>query len=380
MRSRAVLVAAVLLAMAGSSVVLASHDPDGNPHVTVGRARGSLTAGQVITYKFPGTYPAWVQTAFSSSLEVNYPSSTYNNSNRPTLAGPSATGTAQMWYSSSLSSPCSGSTGWVQCARNWTTTSLEIFIRNFDAAPLGGLGWYEKNGNCTGYTACHYAKRALIHEIGHALGSLDHDNYVTSNLKNDPEGRTWTVMGAYNPCQGSSSDCDDETNWNWPYFLECDEAAFQLLWDVASLSGPYSTCFENVPGHAANGNLRTTLTTSGTAFTQCTANGSRSVSGRLAIYSDTTNYGPLAGNSLAGRSIRLDRKISTASTWTPNVQSATATTATGNNWTMNISYPGTLGLWNYRVHFDGDSGLASTGTVSFTINWVTTPCPLSSDP
>jgi hypothetical protein len=362
---------AVLLVVSNAMPTLGTHIANGLPRPTIGASTGSLTANQSVSWKFGASgYPAWVTTAFEQAIENNASNISRNNSKSPDFNGPISTGTAKMFYSAALLSPCSNSSIWIQCTKNGTTTNIEIYIRDFVGAPLGSLGWYEKNGNCiisgtTPYSECHFAKRALMHEVGHAVSSLDHDG----------QGHQWTVMGATNPCTGASCDDNGSTNWDWPYYLECDEAAAQLIWDVEDTARAYADCFQNVANHATSGNLKTTLTVAGSSFAHVCSS-AQPVSGRLEIFNDATNYKLLAANPLTLRVVRMDRKRSVDTVWTLNAHTATATSASGNNWTSNITFPAVLGLWNYRAHFDGGVGLASSAQIQFTINWTSAAgCP-----
>jgi hypothetical protein len=93
-----------------------------------------------------------------------------------------------------------------------------------------------------------------------------------------------TVMGSNNPCSGPSSACSSSggVNWNWPYYLECDEAALQLVWDLEDMSRDYADCFQNIPNHYVTGGLKSSLTpTSGSFSHLCSS--PTPVSGRLEI-------------------------------------------------------------------------------------------------
>jgi hypothetical protein len=101
---------------------------------------------------------------------------------------------------------------------------------------------------------------------------------------------------------------------------------------------------------------------------------SASSSGRIAVKVDATNYKELSGNTLTGRTVWFDRRLSSSSTWTPNVHSVIATSASGSNWTRAISNPGSgNGTWNYRMHMDTEDGLAASNTAAFSITWTNSP-------
>jgi hypothetical protein len=343
---RRALAAAVLVTF-GATSVASAHSP------TPGAAKGSLTANQVITYKFGGSYPSWLTAAVNDSLQNKYDDPNAHNSRAPTLQY-SSTGTAIVYYSNSATSPCSGRTDWLQCASNGGTASWRIYVRNFDAAPLGSAVWWDKAGSCNGSSSCWYIRRAMIHETGHAVLTFPD---LTGWSESD------TVMNGKSPTV-------TQTGGDHFVYQRCDEAASQLVWDVRNYAGPYGDCFDHITGHGTYG-LITTMTTSGTSFNQCIGLG-LNVSGRLAIKA-TSDYGVLSNNPLAGRTVWVDRKLSTSTTWTLKVASTTANaTTSGNNWTRSFGSPtSTGGTYNYRAHFDRSSasGLDSSNKASFTILW-----------
>jgi hypothetical protein len=327
---------------------------------TVGASRGQFpdVPDQPVPYRWgSSTYPAWLIAAAQDSLDTKYRSWNDNNSHAPRPVYTPG-GAAVVYYAAYRDSPCNSLTSlqWLQCASNMGSPSFRIYIRDFDGAPYSDWRWWDKRASClstSGTTAsgCWYVRRALIHEAGHAIPSFGHDTQTESD----------TVMRATSPMVGA-------TGGNRFVFQRCDQAALQLLWDVADPARPYGDCFDHIAGHGVRG-LVTSVTTNGTSFPGCIATG-RLVGGRLAVKIEPL-YGRLSNNPLAGRTVWFDRKRRADTTWTTRAESTVATVAeNGTDWTRTFAAPGsTGGTWDYRAHFDGDTGLDPSNAATFSITW-----------
>lgn len=249
------LAAGFMLFGAVAAPVAVAHDP------TAGGSNGSLSSGQVIVYKFGTGIPTWVKGPWEDSLEARWSSLAWNNSNAPTFSGPSSSGTAQMLYSDQSNSPCSNNnTSWIQCATGGGTTALKIYVRDFDAAPKLNWIWWDKAQSCT-TSNCWFLRRALIHEIGHAVLSLGHDE----------QGRFETIMASLSP---EYTDPGGQRE----VLQRCDKARAQLLWDLLDKYEAYADCFDHITNSGSTG-LKTVVTSSGTSFLACNGD-TISVSGR----------------------------------------------------------------------------------------------------
>jgi predicted secreted protein len=302
----------------------------------------------VLDYRFGGTYPAWVNTAIRTALETDYPNRTYNNSRMPTFAYSSA-GSGAVVFSGASVSPCgTGNPDWLQCAKGGGTDTWRIYIRNFRAAPHGSWWWYSETGSCPAGKTCWDARRALIHEILHITMSADHDSQGESN----------TVMASVTPWYA-------HTGWNTHHIQRCDEAAAQLLYDLASTAGVYADCYDHIPG-AVEGKLDSAVTVQYTSYSACVGV-PFNIYGRAAVM-NTTNYKRLANNPLTNRVVRFDRKPHSGTTWTLNVGSTTASNAAGYNWVEDFS-AGAPGVWDFRAHYDGETGVDNDLSPVFTVTW-----------
>ena len=341
--------AAVLILTA---VPVSAHTP------TPGAARGPFVPDQLVYYHWASsTYPSWLTAAAQDSLDTKFRNWNANNSHspRPAYGG----GSAIVTYSRAVLSPCNSSPNpdWLACVTSGRSSAFRLFIRDFANSSKASWGWWDETQTCLrsgrSYAGCWYLQRAVIHEAGHAIPGFGHDDTKTEDD---------SVMRSIDPTVSAYGG-------NHYVFQRCDQAALQLVWDVAKYSLPYGDCFDSVDGHGARG-LVTSLTSTGGTVTSCTS-AYRLMRGRLAVASDT-RYGPLADNPLGGRTIWFDRKRTTDSTWTLNAELVTAgEQVTGYNWSRAFSTPAQSGgTYNYRAHFDGDSGLDPSNRPVFSINWI----------
>jgi len=327
---------------------------------TVGASRGTFpdVRDLPVPYRWGGAgYPAWLTAAAQDSLDTKYRSWNDNNSHAPRPLY-SSTGASVVTYSTAKLSPCNPDPNaqWLQCATGWGTSSFQIFVRDLDLAPYSDWRWWDKASSCVksnGYTAsgCWYLRRAMIHEAGHAIASFGHDWQTEDD----------TVMRSISPQVSAYGGTH-------VVFQRCDQAALQLLWDVADPARPYGDCFDHVAGHGVRG-LITTATTNGTSFAACLGT-TRTVGGRLAVKIEPL-YGRLSNNPLAGRTLWFDRKRRVDTTWTLRAESAVPFAAdSGTNWTRSFMAPiSTGGTWDYRAHFDGGPGLDPSNAPVFSITW-----------
>src|SRR5829696_7783588 len=141
-RSRTLLlsIAAATAATALCAAAAAGHEP-------IEWTRRYSTDNKVLSWKYGGTYPSWVTADASDTLDVDWSSSTTNNSRVPSFDY-SSSGAGRVFYSGSMTSPCSGGTVWLACAKGGGTTGWEIHIRNLDSAPYSSWAWYDKTNSC----------------------------------------------------------------------------------------------------------------------------------------------------------------------------------------------------------------------------------------
>lgn len=313
---------------------------------------------QVLTFKFAGAYPNWLDGAGAGVrlvLESQWDNRSYNRSGLPTFTY-SATGTGIVTYSSAAESPCSdvGNTSWLACSSNWGQTTFRIYVRNFAASGKASWAWNE-SGDCSGKT-CFDLSRALLHELIHiTLGVGSHDN----------SGESKTVMSATQPSSPA-------TGWNRSHIMSCDEATGQLYYDLDAKTSRYADCLVEVAGVPASG-LDTSVVTSNSSYTGC-QHLPLVVNGRAQVV-DNPEYLALGGNPLIGRRIYVDRRPAGTTTW--QQLSSTLVDATGGN-NFSVTLISESVPFEYRFRFNDDDGNDSTDNLqpasdTISVSWLTCP-------
>lgn len=325
---------------------------------------GVLETQRTLTWKFASTsYPTWFQNAIKTTLGTNW-GHTAGASRMPKFSYNQTSGAGTVYYVADSTSPCTNGTGWLACtpqavlAAGAGINGWKIYVRDLGNAPAHNSSgqYYEWNdqGFCTtssppaGTTkVCFTISRSVLHEAEH----------VTMGVENhDEQGEAATIMGSIQASSG-------HTGWNATSIAKCDVAAAQLWYGMLDLAADYANCFASFPGHGSVG-LNSVLTMgSSSYFAGCTD--SAIVSGRLALQV-TSNYKLLSGNALAGRTVFFDRKLSSATTWTLKTNSTTASGASSNNFSANFGHIAN-GSYDYRAHFDGDTGVDPVTSATFSV-------------
>jgi hypothetical protein len=340
-RSRSVgtCLALVLGLMLGHPLLASAHTP-------IDWSRKYSTDNKVLSWKYGGTYPAWVTSHVADTLGVDWSDADTNNSRVPSFSY-SSSGAGRVYYTSSMTSPCSGGAVWLACAMGGGTTGWEIHIRNLDGAPTSSWAWYDETSSCASGAVCFRLQRSLIHEPIHLTFGTEHST----------EAQVDTVFTANQPSYSNPGGSTTELR-------RCDQAATQLAYDLRDMAGPYGDCFDHISNGTSSG-LRTDLTVSPSSIAVCQGT-AVAVSGRLQVH-DYSSYKELGANPLEGRLVRFDLD------GTANVASTTATdtSAPAPNWSRVFS-SASYGSRTYVAHFDRDAGagLASSPDASFTITWV----------
>lgn len=302
------------------------------------------TPNQSLLWAFGGSYSSWLTTPAEIALDVNHQDPATNNSKSPMFQRQPG-GDGDVIYSGQSLSPCgTGNPDWLQCANGGGTTTWNIYVRNFTAAPHGSWTWYDKTGSCAGGDTCWYIRRAIILEALH----------VTLGAAHDSQGESNTVMASVTPWYNN-------TGWNTVTLRRCDESAAQLAYDVRDWAGPYGNCFDHIPDHGTSG-LRTDMTTVGSSFHACNGQAIL-VTGRLQI-KDLDGYKKMGGNPLGNRTVWFDRGATVKFTST-----TAGSVSMGPNWSK--SFGGSNVSYTFTVHFDDTStdGLDDSNKPTFTASW-----------
>jgi len=329
------------------SVPVSAHTP------TAGTSRKFAANYQSLPWKYSGTIPTWLQTAYSSSLGSGWNS---NNNSRGPVFTYSSTGNGTARYVSSASFDCFDTPGWIGCGQFLGGTSWNIWVRS-DPAP--GVTYCELNANATG---CRMVKRIILHEAMAITSQAGHTHDNQTNSGN------LTVMG----CQPDSC-TKPNAGWNTTTLLECDEAAFQKYYGMALVTGQFANCLDHLTGAVVGQGLETKHVLSTTSGSAC-GGYSIPISARIAVEVNSS-YGLLSDVALATRVIQIDRKLHSTSTWTANwAWLATNTAQTGYNWTRSFTEnPAVTTAYDYKLHFLGQSGIASSYSPVFTLTFVHCP-------
>jgi len=342
--------------MAASGSPAAGHD---GRTPTVG-ASAPYGHDQLLTYGYVGSsIPAWVTSVGNGTLTANYPDAATNNSDGPVFSN-SSPFTGSIVWSGMSSSPCgTGQLDWLACTPGaGEGVAWHIYVRNLTGNPYGYV-WYDTNNSCSG--TCFYGRRSVIHEVLHLANGMGHDNQSPSTADD-------TVMSTTQPWSPNPG-------WNQAKLVRCDEAGAQLAYGLNNSAGVYADCFKNITNGGTVG-LKSRATSSATQYNVCLG-GTVTTTGRLAIET-ASSYRALSNMPLSSRTIWFDRKPSTSSTWTNNIASATASNASGNNWARAFSSGSTSTItYNFRAHYDGETGVDPTSTIGnpqFNITWSSAFC------
>lgn len=234
--------------------------------------------------------------------------------------------------------------------------------------------WYQRDNTCSdvydgdpkpddGFrtSVCFSVQRVVAHEATHLT-------LLRPHYEDGLDGET--IMQSNTPTPNGSP-----ANWNRRAFLPCDAAAAELEYGAADPAGKLADCFKVTPGDGTKGLDPAMTLDTPAALTRC-SNVATTVSGRLAL-ADTAAYEDLRDMPLAGRVVRIDRRPANGTTWTTAVFTATAAEAAATNWSKAITTT-SAGSYVYRATFwtnASETGINSSNSVTWTINWTTIGCP-----
>jgi hypothetical protein len=313
-------------------------------HGPVQGANDLYADGVILTYRFGGSYPNWVETAMNSGLQSRWEQN--NNSDGPRFDHAQSTGTGRLFYDTATGVFECDRQAWIGCAANGGLSNWKIWLRKdqFTFCEVSSV------------TGCFLAKRVILHEAEHiTLGVGSHDEQ-SANVTN----------------MNSESPSKPNAGWDSNEPRSCDEAALQLRYGLGDLAGPYSGCLDHAPGHGNDG-LITRLSLSTTDGTTC-AGDSISRSGQLQTKTDT-DYDRLSSVNIAQRTIWIDRDAGANGSWTNDWASDSTNSTGGNNWSHSFSEnPAVTTSYAYRVHFKGQTGLDPDYSATFVLTFLR-PCP-----
>jgi hypothetical protein len=370
---RIAILAAIASILLGATPVFAGEPDPGHADLF---AHDPGDARIVLDWHFANAnYPLWFRGAVESELDTWWADPTANNSNVPRFDnGGDNAGGGSIVYTAAAESPCTGSPIWIACNPAGGVRGFTIYVRSLPSASAPTWLWYHRDGTCTdlydgnpfpndGFptSVCFSVLRAVGHEATHLTVTRSHYDAAL-------DGESFMQSATPTP-NGSPQ------NWNRRNFLPCDAAAAQLEYGLANSAGHYADCFDTKPGDGAKGLSSTVSLASAASVSRC-VNASATASGRLAL-ADVAAYEDLRDTPLTGRTIRIDRRPASGTTWTIGVFTATASNASGSNWTRAITST-TAGSYVYRALFattTAETAVNSSNSVSWTVGWTTLGCP-----
>ena len=152
----------------------------------------------------------------------------------------------------------------------------------------GTLRWCQAYGSYP--DGCFDVENIMLDELGHVQGLAHHVNYSSNS-----DYTTALVQ--------TVSRTKPKAGWNKHVYGKCDVATLQKKYDLKSASTGVSTCL----------NLATKLTLSRTAPGHSTNH--ITLTATLKTKTDSS-YGKLSGQSLANRTVKLQKQASGSTAWT----------------------------------------------------------------
>jgi hypothetical protein len=281
-----------------------------------------------------------------------------NNSGAPTFALNTNLNANWIEFQVPENSTC-GAGSWIACTQYDSLGRLKKVI--YDAE----YTWCEDQD----VAGCRRVSRVALHELGHVAGLArkhgDTDRHYTGDALN-------SVM--VNPTPGRGT-----TGWAHTSLRTCDVIQLQREYDVASLSGDYPDCGDDIPNVGVDGYGIKTSTTQGSPSdaTPC-INLNVTISGTSALATDATNLGLISGNALQSRVLTIERKP-VGGSWT---DWSTASVNAAGSWTKTFTSTITA-VWYYRATFDGETSsvppagpsLYTSTSATVMLTWISSPCP-----
>ena len=337
-RSAAVIAAALLAAFATPA---GAHGPDPTFSGSLWTQNESLT----FRWRSGSEPPASIRSAILAAADDA-------NSTRASKA-------ATFAYASGGTSPIGYGAG-ATCGPN----GIACFTRT---APTGFTMWLREHGRvfdwgtlrwcqalATPVNGCYDAETIALDEFGHVEILNHHVNHADDSDYLDAVVQTFSRT---RPAAG----------WNMHVFGRCDVATLQREYDMPSWTTKYSTCLD-----------LTTVVTLAVNDASIPYGATATFTATLKV-EDLAAYERLGANPISSRTVILQRKAPSASTWT-NIGTMTPGSTSG-TYTMAVRLTSDTHL---RAWFDAPS---SEGLRSDTSNWVRMdvsgcaqpPCPLSGD-
>ena len=219
--------------------------------------------------------PSWMRPAILNAAEDN------NDSRRSHAALFSYKSGASSKVSYAEPSGCGA--GGIACMSRTAPTKYTVAFRKHGKVfDWGTLRWCQKNSA----NGCFDVRNIMLDELGHVQILAHHVNY--SNNSDYGQAVVQTVSRA-----------KPNAGWDRHSYARCDVATLQKKYDVLSWGAKYSKCLD----------LETRV-----ELTRTVANGQVSFVAKVFV-KDKDGYGRLKNNPVALRTVRLEAKSPSASSW-----------------------------------------------------------------
>lgn len=241
----------------------------------------------------------------------------------------------------------------IACFTRSAPTSFTMWLREHGRVfDWGRLRWCQMEADPA--NGCYDAETIALDEFGHVEILGHHANFADDRDYLDAVVQTYSRT---KPKEG----------WNEHVLGRCDVATLQREYDVPSSTTKISTCLD----------LDTVLSLAASP-TSVPYAGTTKLTATLKVASDSA-YDRLSGNTLSGRTVKLQRRPPGTTTWT-TIATMTAA-ASGGTYTSSVTL---LTTAEFRAVFSSPANEGINGDTSSTVRvtagtCTVNPCPLSSD-
>lgn len=237
----------------------------------------------------------------------------------------------------------------IGCFTRSAPTGFTMWLREHGRVyDWGTLRWCQMQSTPT--NGCYDAETIALDEFGHVEVLGHHVNFANASDYTDAVVQT-------------VSRTRPQAGYNMHTYGVCDTATLQIKYDIPLASSPYSTCLD-VPTTLTLAASRTSIAFGSTV----------DLTAFLRVVTDT-DFGRLSANPVSGRTVRLQRRYASETTWT-TAATMTPTTPTG-------SYLAAQRLYataDFRAVFSTPTSEGLRGhtspTVRVTVAACTVHCPL----
>lgn len=293
-----------------------------------------------------GPSRAWLRDAFQNEAEVKWPDN--NNSLAPTFTYDGSIQKNWVRFQKRSDSNCTSGIAWYAC----TLYDGSAHWGEIIYADESGVTWCQETGTNSG---CLDVQRVAVHELGHVAGlARSADN--GGNDAHSHESQANSMMQLNTPKY-------DAGGWNHHRVRACDLIELQREYDVASYTGSYGDCVDEL-NNGTTGGLLTSVASQGAPSTTCARPNAVVYLGGSLHLGTGSALGLISGNPLGSRTITLQRRPSGGSWSTYATLITTSTTA---SWSRAVNI--NTGVYDFRIHYDGETPIHADNSNVVTVMW-----------